>query len=256
MNILMQFLVESLILCLLGGVVGILLGTGVSAPRFRAVRRLANHRVARGRRHCFCLQCGRGPVLRHLAGTQGRQPQSDRRTPLRVVASAAPRIRGFPPVVGRQPRLLILGSMPSEASLEAGQYYGLPRNAFWAIMGELFGAGRELPYDERLRILKRHGVALWDVLAECRRRGSLDASIQLRDARVNDLAGFFRRHRGIRRVYFNGSKAADVYRRRALPEVETAAPYLSPRPPAVDQPGYGQPESRAEDSAMASTCRR
>jgi hypoxanthine-DNA glycosylase len=143
------------------------------------------------------------------------------------VASAVPRISGFPPVVGRQPRLLILGSMPSEASLEVSQYYGLPRNAFWAIMGELFGASRELPYKERLRILKRHGVALWDVLAECRRRGSLDSAIELRDARVNDVAGFLKRHRGIRRVYFNGSKAAEVYRRRALPEVEAVAPYVS-----------------------------
>jgi len=145
------------------------------------------------------------------------------------VPAAAPRIQGFPPVVGRQPALLILGSMPSEASLAAGQYYGLPRNAFWAIMGELFGAGRELPYEERLRVLQRHGVALWDVLAECRRRGSLDASIELRDARVNDLPGFFRRHRSIRRVYFNGSKAAEVYRRRALKEVEGVAPWLSHR---------------------------
>ena len=117
--------------------------------------------------------------------------------------------------------------MPSEASLEVSQYYGLPRNAFWTIMGEIFGAGRELPYDQRLEILKRNGVALWDVLAECRRRGSLDSSIELRDARVNDFATFFRRHRGIRRVFFNGSKAAEVYRRRALPEVEPVAPYLS-----------------------------
>jgi hypoxanthine-DNA glycosylase len=143
------------------------------------------------------------------------------------VPAAAPRVRGFPPVVGRNPRLLILGSMPSEASLEASQYYGLPRNAFWAIMGELFGAGRDLVYEKRLAILKREGVALWDVLAECRRLGSLDSSIELRDARVNDFAGFFRQHRSIRHVFFNGSKSAEVYRRRAMPEVKTIAPYLS-----------------------------
>lgn len=140
--------------------------------------------------------------------------------------AAAPRIRGFPPVVGTRPRLLILGSMPSEASLEVSQYYGLPRNAFWSIMGELFGAGRDLAYEERLEILKREGVALWDVLAECRRRGSLDSSIELRDAQVNDFAAFFRRYRGIRHVYFNGSKSAEVYCRRALPTVEPIAPHL------------------------------
>jgi hypoxanthine-DNA glycosylase len=137
------------------------------------------------------------------------------------------RVRGFAPLVGRQPRLLILGSMPSEASIAAGEYYGLPRNAFWTIMGELYGAGRELDYAARVSRITQHGVAVWDVLAECQRNGSLDSAIQMRDARINDFAGFFRRHRGIRRVYFNGSKAAEIYRRRALADVQLVAPYLN-----------------------------
>lgn len=137
------------------------------------------------------------------------------------------RVRGFAPLVGRQPRLLILGSMPSEASIAAGEYYGLPRNAFWTIMGELYGAGRELDYAERVTRITQKGVAVWDVLAECQRSGSLDSAIQLRDARINNFADFFRRHRSIRRVYFNGSKAAEIYRRRALPDVQLVAPYLS-----------------------------
>lgn len=136
-------------------------------------------------------------------------------------------LTAFPPVVGPQPCILILGSMPSEASLAAGQYYGLPRNAFWAIMGELFGAGRELPYAERLEIIERNGVAIWDVLRACERTGSLDSNIDLRTAEVNDFASFFRRHRTIKRVYFNGSKAADIYRKRVLPDVQLVAPYLA-----------------------------
>ena len=136
-------------------------------------------------------------------------------------------LKGFAPIVGRQPRLLILGSMPSEASLAAHQYYGLPRNAFWAIMGELFGAGRELPYADRLRILQDHGIAVWDVLKACEREGSLDSSIDMRTAEVNDFPGFFRRHRTIKRVYFNGSKAAELYRKRVLPDVQLQAPYLT-----------------------------
>jgi TDG/mug DNA glycosylase family protein len=142
-------------------------------------------------------------------------------------ARAPVRIRGFAPVVGRAPRVLILGSMPSEASLAAGEYYGLPRNAFWTIMGQLFGAGRELAYADRLAVLKRAGIALWDVLAECRRPGSLDSAIDLKSARTNDLVNFYQRHRSIRRIFFNGSKAADIYRRRILPEAQIVAPYLS-----------------------------
>lgn len=117
--------------------------------------------------------------------------------------------------------------MPSAASLAAGEYYGLPRNAFWPIMGALFHAGRELPYADRLAILQRHGIALWDVLAECQRPGSLDSAIQLKSARTNDLVEFFRRHRSVRRVFFNGSKAAEIYRRRILPDAQIVAPYLS-----------------------------
>jgi TDG/mug DNA glycosylase family protein len=142
-------------------------------------------------------------------------------------AVPAAMLRGFPPVVGRTPRVLILGSMPSAASLAAGEYYGLPRNRFWTIMGELFGAGRELPYPERLTILQDNGIALWDVLRACQREGSLDTNIDMRTAETNDLPRFFRQHRSIRRVYFNGSKAADIYRRRILPDVELQAPYLA-----------------------------
>ena len=240
MNILMQFLVEALVLCLLGGGVGILLGSGISMA-IAKICRLADHRVARRHRRCVRLQRRRRPVLRHLAGAQGREPESHRRVALRVAGPgvtgkrvadpqarrARVRVRGFAPVVGRAPRLLILGSMPSEASLVAGEYYGLPRNAFWPIMGRLFGAGRELAYADRLTVLKRAGIALWDVLAECQRPGSLDSAIDLKSARTNDLVNFYQRHRSIRRVFFNGSKAAEIYRRRILPDAQIVAPYLS-----------------------------
>ena len=70
--------------------------------------------------------------------------------------------------------------MPSVASLAKQQYYGHPQNAFWPIMGRLFGAGPELPYAERRRILCAQGVAVWDVLRECQRQGSFDAAIERR----------------------------------------------------------------------------
>ena len=97
----------------------------------------------------------------------------------------------FPPAFRTDARVLILGSMPGEASLAAGRYYAHPRNAFWPIMGALFGAGAELPYDQRLARLNAAGVALWDVIARCRRPGSLDSAIE--DSVPNDLASLKRR---------------------------------------------------------------
>ena len=83
----------------------------------------------------------------------------------------------FAPSVYPGAKVLILGSMPGEESLRRQEYYAFPRNAFWRIMGELFGFSRELSYRERLARLGEHGVALWDVLESCRREGSLDTRI-------------------------------------------------------------------------------
>lgn len=128
-------------------------------------------------------------------------------------------VSGFPPVVGARPRVLILGSMPGKASLERQQYYAHPRNAYWPIMGALFGAGPDLPYAKRLSRLTDCGIVLWDVLENCFRPGSLDASIMDKTALPNDFASFFVAHDTIRHVFFNGRKAAEVFRRKVLPDL-------------------------------------
>ena len=124
---------------------------------------------------------------------------------------------GFPPVANGQARLLILGSMPGQASLQAAQYYAHPRNAFWRIMGDLLGAGPELPYAQRLVRLQAAGIALWDVIAACQRGGSLDADIVGASVRANDFSAFLAVHRSLERSVFNGAAAAASVRRRVLP---------------------------------------
>jgi hypoxanthine-DNA glycosylase len=142
------------------------------------------------------------------------------------------RVQSFPPIVSEQSKLLILGSMPGAASLKAGQYYAQPRNAFWCIMGELFGAGPSLPYQERVAILQSVGLALWDSLQACRRSGSLDASIT--EEVANDFPGLFAKHPNITHVFFNGGKAERAFRRHARPalgedhHVFTRLPSTSP----------------------------
>ncbi len=125
--------------------------------------------------------------------------------------------RGFPPVIGVDPRVLVLGSLPGQASLAARQYYAQPRNAFWMIMGELCGARPELGYADRLGTLQRAGIAVWDVLYEAARPGSLDSSIVAGSQTVNDIAALVSRHATIRLIAFNGQKAAEVFRRRVAP---------------------------------------
>lgn len=122
------------------------------------------------------------------------------------------RKRAFDPVVDANTRLLILGSLPGDASLKAGQYYGHPRNAFWRLIGGVIGADlAALPYPERLDALKREGVGLWDVIAGAVRPGSLDADI--RDIEAADLRRLIAELPNLRAVAFNGGTAARIGRR-------------------------------------------
>jgi TDG/mug DNA glycosylase family protein len=124
------------------------------------------------------------------------------------------RLHGFPPIARADARVLILGTMPSKASLAARQYYAHPMNLFWRIMGELLGFDRESPYDARAAALVGSRIALWDVLASCRRASSLDSDIDLASAVPNDFAAFLARHRDIRRICFNGATAEKLFLKR------------------------------------------
>lgn len=118
----------------------------------------------------------------------------------------------FDPVVDDRTRLLILGSLPGDASLRAGQYYGHPRNVFWRLIGGVIGCDlAALRYDDRLEALKAAGVGLWDVIARAERPGSLDAAI--RNAEAADLRRLVSELPELRAVAFNGGTAARIGRR-------------------------------------------
>jgi len=136
----------------------------------------------------------------------------------RKLCAPMSRARSFPPLARADARVLILGSMPGAESLRRREYYAHPHNQFWPIMGALFGAGRELPYDERVARLLDRGVAVWDVLKHCERPGSLDSAIVRDSEVVNDFGAFFRAHPAIDAIFFNGAKSESVFRRAvALP---------------------------------------
>lgn len=120
---------------------------------------------------------------------------------------------GFAPILGIDANVLILGTLPSQQSLKKQQYYGHPRNAFWPIMGELFSAGPEIPYEERTQLLVQNGVAVWDVLESGCRRGSMDAAIDEISAKPNDFGGLYAGHPELRLVCFNGQAAARLFHR-------------------------------------------
>ena len=118
---------------------------------------------------------------------------------------------GFDPVVDAKTRLLILGSLPGDASLRAAQYYGHPRNAFWRLIGGVIDQDlADLPYEDRLARLRAAGIGLWDVIASAERPGSLDAAI--RQPEAADLRGLVESLPALRVVAFNGGTAARLGR--------------------------------------------
>ncbi len=122
--------------------------------------------------------------------------------------------QGLSPVFGTDPRVLILGSFPSPLSLDAGEYYGNPRNRFWDVMECLLGIPASLSYQERIRRIGSTGIALWDVIGSCEREGALDSRI--RNAHVNDIPAVLDRYESIRTIGLNGS-AAGMYFQKAWP---------------------------------------
>jgi len=122
---------------------------------------------------------------------------------------AAERKRSFPPIVDANTRVLILGSLPGEASLAAGQYYANPRNAFWRLLETVLDEALvALPYKDRLSRLLGRGVGLWDVVAEAERRGSLDTAIL--NPSANDLLVLVETLPALQAVAFNGGTAAKL----------------------------------------------
>jgi TDG/mug DNA glycosylase family protein len=143
--------------------------------------------------------------------------------------------RAFDPVVDADTRLLILGSLPGDASLKAAQYYAHPQNAFWKLVGGVVGCDlAAMPYPQRLVALKAAGIGLWDVIASATRPGSLDAAI--RDAATADLNRLVLELPQLRAVAFNGGTAARIGRRTLNPPAEVQLLDLPSSSPAHTRP--------------------
>lgn len=129
---------------------------------------------------------------------------------------------GFPPIAKPNARILILGSMPGQKSLDENQYYAHPRNSFWPIMYQLLGIDKKLTYPKRKQLLLDNNIALWDVLKSCHREGSLDADIEPASIEPNDFIKFFSKHNKIKTVFFNGNKAEQLFKKHISKQIEQA----------------------------------
>ena len=118
--------------------------------------------------------------------------------------------KSLPPLVGENPLILVLGSLPGDKSIIQGEYYANSGNRFWPIITKLTNQSTvPQTYEEKQRLLFSHGIALWDVAYKASRKGSSDSEI--RDEIPNDLSQFLNKHPSIRVIAFNGRKAQKIY---------------------------------------------
>ncbi|MHA7833509.1 MAG: DNA-deoxyinosine glycosylase [Algiphilus sp.] len=146
-----------------------------------------------------------------------------------AVSSSTPsaaRLTSLAPVVPPQARLLVLGSMPGVASLQAQRYYAHARNLFWPMVERFLGIAVAQPYEERLAALQQHGIALWDVLAHCERRGSLDGAIVRASEVPNPIPDVIATQPTLDAVLLNGQRAATSFRRHLRAQCLAVRPTL------------------------------
>ncbi len=150
----------------------------------------------------------------------------------------------FAPIFTRNIRVLILGSLPGEASLKAQRYYAHPQNQFWRLAGAVIGR-EDLPgleYDHRLAALLAAGIGLWDTIASALRSGSLDAAI--REAEHAPLAELAATLPALRAVGFNGKTSARIGRAQlaglplALVDLPSSSPAYAAMPFAAKREAW------------------
>ena len=120
----------------------------------------------------------------------------------------------FPPIIDASSRVLILGSLPGDESLRQQRYYANPRNQFWRILAEIYDVPFPETYADRSALVLRKQLALWDVIRQGERAGSLDHHI--RDAEPNDFQWLFTTFSNLQAIVFNGRKAHDLFEHQVL----------------------------------------
>ncbi len=119
------------------------------------------------------------------------------------------RKKSFLPLVNSTTEILILGSLPGDKSLAENEYYAHPQNRFWKVITNLFNAPEQTNYTEKIDLLLKNNIGLWDVCAEASRPGSMDLAIQ--NEVPNPIDELLQTFPTITQIIFNGQKAYSLY---------------------------------------------
>jgi hypoxanthine-DNA glycosylase len=127
-------------------------------------------------------------------------------------------IRCFAPLKGKNPVVLILGTMPGGAALRKKEYYGYEHNAFWKIMFDIFETRFSADYGIRTNLLKNNGIALWDTIASCEREGSSDTA--MKNIVYNNIEGFLKENKSVKAIFLNSKFAHKIFLKAVKADIE------------------------------------
>ncbi len=131
----------------------------------------------------------------------------------------SPRVYSNEPIIGRNPRIIILGSMPGIISINAAQYYANPRNLFWMVLADLFSIDIDCSYESKVLQMQQLPMIVWDTLKTCHREGSLDSKILNTDIEANDIATLLKQFPTVQAIAFNGNASAKYFDRLVKPQL-------------------------------------
>ena len=117
--------------------------------------------------------------------------------------------KSFAPIVPEKSKLLILGSLPGDKSLQENQYYAHHQNRFWKTLALLLSSPVPVDYASRVDLLHQHHIALWDVCEAAIRKGSMDTDIL--EESPNKIDQLLQDNPDIKTVCFNGQKAQKLF---------------------------------------------
>ncbi|MCQ2148230.1 MAG: DNA-deoxyinosine glycosylase [Bacteroidales bacterium] len=118
---------------------------------------------------------------------------------------------GLEPLLCENPRILVLGSLPSDKSIQRQEYYGNPKNLFWRVIAGVFDTDIPTDYNRKINLLANKGIVLWDIYHSAHREGSLDSNIA--EPEFNDIASLLRDYPSIKTIALNGGTAEKGFKR-------------------------------------------
>lgn len=133
------------------------------------------------------------------------------------------------PIYDKNSKVLILGSIPSSKSREVGFYYSHPKNRFWKTLGEIYDEEIGNTKEDKIRFLKKHNIALFDVLKSCDILSSSDSTIK--NPAPNDLSPIIEKA-NIKAIFTTGRKAYELYQKYCYNDTNIKAISLPSTSPA------------------------